>query len=85
MKGAYNRRNAYGAVVVFLPEARRQPMLAPMFEAIAEQALCGDRPLMTELGIDDVDGNITLEYEARPGTPSIPDQTVRCPEEASHA
>lgn len=85
MKGAYNRRNAYGAVVVFLPEARQQPMLAPMFDTIAEQALCGDRPLMTELGIDDVRGDVTLDYAARPGTPSIPSQTVQCPEEASHA
>ncbi len=85
MKGAYNRRNAYGAVVVFLPEARQQPMLAPMFDTIAKQALCGDRPLMAELGIDDVRGDVTLDYAARPGTPAIPSQTVLCPEEASHA
>lgn len=85
MRGAYNRRNAYGAVVVFLPEARRQPMLAPMFEAVAHGALCGDRPLMTELGIDDVAGDVTLDYTARPGVPAIRSQTVRCSEEPNHA
>ncbi len=87
LHGAYNRRNAYGAVVVFLPEARRQPLLTPMFDAIAHQSLCGDRPLLAELGVnpDTVASDVTLEYQARPGTPSIPPQTVHCPQDQSHA
>ncbi len=87
LRGAYNRRNAYGAVVVFLPEARQQPLLTPMFEAIAQHSLCGDRPLLAELGIDaaTIGSDVTLEYTARPGTPSIPPQTVQCTEGHSHA
>ncbi len=87
LRGAYNRRNAYGAVVVFLPEARRQPLLSPMFEAIAQQSLCGERPLLAELGFDPdtVASDVTLEYQARPGTPSIPPQTVHCAEARGHA
>lgn len=87
LRGAYNRRNAYGAVVVFLPEARRQPLLTPMFEAVAQQSLCGERPLLAQLGIDPqtVVSDVTLEYQARPGTPSIPPQTVHCTQDQSHA
>lgn len=87
LRGAYNRRNAYGAVVVFLPEARNQPFIAPMFEAIATRALCGDRPLLNELGIDpsSVDGDVTLAYHTRPGTRLIAPQRVHCTEESSHA
>lgn len=80
LRGAYNRRNAYGAVVVFLPEARQQPLLSPMFEAVATRSLCGDRPLLRELGInpDTVASDVTIDYQARPGTPTIPPQVVRC-------
>lgn len=87
LRGAYNRRNAYGATVVFLPEARRQPMLAPMFESIAHHALCGERGLLAELGIDpdSVTGDVVLDYDVRPGTPDIPPQTVRCEEGTNRA
>ncbi|MBV1859848.1 MAG: sterol desaturase family protein [Nannocystaceae bacterium] len=87
LRGAYNRRNAYGAVVVFLPEARRQPLLRPMFEAVAQQSLCRERPLLVELGINpaSVASDMTLEYRARPGTPDIPPQTVQCLEGRGHA
>ena len=87
LRGAYNRRNAYGAVLVFLPEARRQPLLTPMFDAVAERALCGGRPLLAELGINpaSVGSDVTLEYAARPGMPGIPSQTIRCAEGQTHA
>ena len=87
LQGAYNRRNAYGAAVVFLPEARNQPFIAPMFEAIARGALCGERPLLRELGVDpdSIDGDVTLDYRTRPSTRTIAPQRVQCHEEASHA
>ncbi len=87
LQGAYNRRNAYGAVVVFLPKGRTHPHLAPMFDAVAQSSLCGERPLLAELGVDPhtVASDVTLQYETRPGTPAVDAVTVRCPQEASHA
>lgn len=87
LKGAYNRRNAYGAVVVFLPKGLQTPLLAPMFEAVSQHALCGDRPLMQELGVDPdtIASDITLTYHTRPGTPRFAPQLVLCPSEVSHA
>lgn len=87
LQGAYNRRNVYGAVVVFLPEGQTQPHLAPMFDAVSQHGLCGDRPLLAELGIDTrtVASDVTIEYQVRPGLPAIDTVTVRCREEASHA
>jgi len=86
LRGAYNRRNAYGAVVIALPEGRRQPLLTPMFESVAHHALCGERPLLRELGIDptQVRGDVRLEYTPRPGAPPIPTQPVVCEQEVRH-
>lgn len=47
LQGPYNRRNVYGAIFSYgalIPEALRNPIL--------EYALCGERPILKELGID---------------------------------
>ncbi len=87
MRGAYNRRNAYGAVVVFLPHGRGIPMLQPMFDEVAAYALCGDRPLLAEMGIDprSVSGDVTIVYTPPPRAPTLDPATVVCSPEARHA
>jgi hypothetical protein len=65
LRGPYNRRNVYGAALAYgpvLPAELRDPVLA--------YALCGDAPLLRELGIDParVRGPVRLRYEPRPGT-----------------
>ena len=52
MRGPYNRRNVYGAVLAYGPIMQSDASLRPMFESVSRYALCGDAPLMRELGID---------------------------------
>ncbi len=69
VKGQYNRRNVYGAVLSYGPVMVKDPKLAPMFWQIANFALGGDAPLLRELGIDPVtiEGNVRVRYEPFPG------------------
>jgi len=66
--GPYNRRNIYGAALSYgpvLPPALRDPVL--------RYALCGERPLLRELGIDRGPGlRLALRFETRPGLPPPP-------------
>ena len=68
--GPYNRRNVYGAVVAYGPVLVTDPRSRPMFEAVAARALCGEAPLLRELGIDPavVSGHVRLRVEPLPGT-----------------
>lgn len=52
VRGPYNRRNAYGAAVSYGPVLAANPRTAPMLAAVTEYALCGDAPLVRELGLD---------------------------------
>ncbi|MEM1211752.1 MAG: hypothetical protein AAGI68_05570 [Planctomycetota bacterium] len=63
--GPYNRRNAYGAVLAYgpvLPEDLR--------DAVTKYALCGDAPLLRELGIDPqtLAGPVRIRLEPLPGS-----------------
>ncbi|OAI51206.1 hypothetical protein AYO44_17185 [Planctomycetaceae bacterium SCGC AG-212-F19] len=65
LQGPYNRRNVYGAALAFgpvLPEEMRN--------AVMRYALCGDRPLFRELGIDPrmVHDPVGVRYVPLPGT-----------------
>jgi hypothetical protein len=59
LRGPYNRRNIYGAVLAYgpiLPERLRQPVLT--------YALSGNRPVLGELGIDPKDArSVWVRYE----------------------
>lgn len=55
MRGPYNRRNVYGAVLAYGPVMQSDPSLRPMFESVSGHALCGDAPMLRELGIDTAD------------------------------
>jgi hypothetical protein len=52
LRGPYNRRNAYGAVLAYGPILSRNPTTRPLFESVAKYAMCGDAPLLRELGLD---------------------------------
>jgi hypothetical protein len=64
LRGPYNRRNVYGAVLSYgpvLPEALRAPVM--------RHALCGGAPLLEELGLGAQGAKgARVRYEMRPGT-----------------
>jgi hypothetical protein len=67
--GPYNRRNVYGAVLAYGPVLATDTRTRPLFRSVARAALCGDAPLLRELGIDpdDIAGAVRVRYEPRPG------------------
>jgi hypothetical protein len=70
VRGPYNRRNVYGAVLAAGPVLVSDPHLKPLFDEVGRYALCGDAPLLRELGIDPatVAGRVRVRYETRPGS-----------------
>jgi hypothetical protein len=70
LRGPYNRRNVYGAVLAFGPVLISNPTTRPMFESVIAHALCGEAPLVRELGLDreDIAGQVRLRLEPRPGS-----------------
>lgn len=73
LRGPYNRRNAYGAVMAYGPVLASDPATQPLFESVARFSLCGDAPLLNELGIDvsRVAGSPRVRIE--PASSSTPD------------
>ncbi len=70
MRGPYNRRNVLGAVVAYGPIFAGSDTMRPAYEAIARYALCGDAPLLVELGVDveTLAGPASIRLEPLPGT-----------------
>lgn len=70
LRGPYNRRNVYGAVLAYGPVLWTDPRGRPMFDAVARYALCGEAPLLSELGLDPaaVGGRVRLRLEPRSGS-----------------
>ena len=70
IRGPYNRRNVYGAVMAYGPVLAATEAARPMWEAVARYALCGDAPLLRELGIDpeSVGGELAIRYIPREGS-----------------
>lgn len=72
LRGPSDRRNAYGAVVADGPVLASQPATRPLLDAVARHTLCGDAPLLAELGIDPARvTRVRLRLSPRPGLPSI--------------
>ena len=68
LRGPYNRRNAYGAVVAYGPVLGSNPETRDLFFALARYALCGEAPLLREFGIEAVqDGSLRVWLEPREG------------------
>lgn len=51
LRGPYNRRNVYGAVLAFGPVLATNAATAPMFRSVLERAMC-DGQVLRELGLD---------------------------------
>ena len=70
LRGPYNRRNVYGAVLAYGPVLQSDPSVRPMFDSISRYALCGNAPLLQELGIPvtEIRGVPRIRIEPRPGT-----------------
>ena len=74
IRGPYNRRNAYGAVLAYGPVLLASEDTRRLFEDVARFALCGDAPLWVELGVDParVASPVVIELEPHAGThPSV--------------
>ena len=83
LRGPYNRRNVYGAILAYGPVLASDPRTRALFDAINRNALCGEATLLAELGLD-VRGiaSVAVEVSPRAGIPQ-PDLplrwTVECP------
>jgi len=73
VRGPYNRRNVYGAVLAYGPVLLTNDITRPMFESVQRFALTGAAPLLRELGIDpaQIDGTARVRYDPRPDTPIV--------------
>jgi hypothetical protein len=81
LRGAYNRRNAYGAAMAGGPMLVDDARLRPMFEAVARHALCDPAPVLRELGIpeDDVAGTPRVRYQPRALRGPQPSRVLEAP------
>jgi hypothetical protein len=70
VRGPYHRRNVYGAALAYGPVLADDPKTRPMLAAVLDYALCGDAPLLRELGVDpaDVVWPVRIRFEPLPGT-----------------
>ena len=70
LRGPYNRRNVYGAVLSYGPILQSDVRLDPMFESVSRYALCGHAPMLRELGIDPAKilGRPRIRLQPRPGS-----------------
>jgi len=71
LRGPYNRRNVYGAVLAYGPVLVSDPRTRPMFNAVSSYALCGEAPLLRELGIpiEAGRGSLRIRLQTRAGVP----------------
>jgi hypothetical protein len=71
LRGPYNRRNVYGAVLAYGPVLESDPHTRAMFNAVSSYALCGEAPLLRELGIPPqaANGSLRIRLETRTGIP----------------
>jgi len=70
LRGPYNRRNVFGAVLAYGPVLIVEPKTRPLFESVARYALCGDAPILSELGVDPrrSSGRVRVRLDPRPGS-----------------
>jgi hypothetical protein len=70
LRGPYNRRNVFGAALAYGPLLVTDPAARPMFDAVLRRSVCGERPLLREIGLDParIVGDVRVRFEPRPGT-----------------
>jgi hypothetical protein len=69
VRGPYNRRNVFGAILAYGPVLLIDEATRPMFDAASNYALAGDAPLLRELSVNtaEIVGAVRVRYEPRPG------------------
>jgi hypothetical protein len=67
VRGPYNRRNVYGALLAYGPVLQTDDRTRGMFNSVARYGLCHGSPLLREFGIDptDVRGSVVIRLEPR--------------------
>jgi hypothetical protein len=70
LRGPYNRRNVFGAVLAYGPVLVSDPRTRAMFDSVARYALCGEAPILRELGVDPgaVSEHLRVRLDPRPGS-----------------
>ena len=65
LRGPYNRRNTYGAVLAYGPVFAVDPATRRLFDDVARYGLCGEAPLLREFGIDPaaIAGGVRIRLE----------------------
>ena len=69
LRGPYNRRNVYGAALAYGPVLAANEATRRMLDSVLAHALCGDAPLLRELGL--ASGEVTdarVAFEPVAGT-----------------
>lgn len=66
LRGPYNRRNVYGAALSYGPVLVNDAHTAPLFDAVADYALCRNGGLLAEMGLTDAaPERVRLHYTPR--------------------
>ncbi len=70
LRGPYNRRNVFGAVLAYGPVLVSDPRTQPLFNDVSGYALCGKAPLLGEVDIpvSSVRPPVRVRIEVRPGS-----------------
>lgn len=70
VRGPYNRRNVYGALLAYGPVLQTDERTRGMFNSVASYGLCNGAPLLRDLGINpaNVRGGFVIRLQPRPDT-----------------
>ena len=70
IRGPYNRRNVFGAVLAYGPVLSTDEKTREMFRAASRYALTGEAPVLRELGVvpSTIDGPVRVRFVPLPGT-----------------
>jgi hypothetical protein len=66
VRGPYNRRNVFGAALAYAPVLAGDPRTRPMYDSVVRYALCGQAPLLRELGVDPAGISVPAEIRLVP-------------------
>lgn len=64
LRGPYNRRNVYGALIAYGPVLVSNPSTKPMWNEMTRRAFCGSSSVLAELGFSNRSGvnRATIKY-----------------------
>jgi hypothetical protein len=64
LRGPYNRRNVYGALIAYGPVLVSNPKTHSMWKAMANRSFCGESSVLSELGFNNNSGisSATIRY-----------------------